>query len=297
MPKFLPFITLLLLVAILFVVSLCTGEASIKHELIFTEIRLPRAILAVIVGASFGLSGAALQGFLKNPLAEPAIIGVSASAAFGAVIAFYTGLSAVFMLALPLGGVAGALLSVVVLAILSGKDSSILTFILAGVVLNSFAGALTALVLNMSPNPFASMEIIFWLMGSLADRSFEHVWLAMFLMIPGWLLLLSVGRCLDALTLGEDTAQSLGFNLKRTQISIITGTALSVGAAVSVTGVIGFIGLVVPHLLRPFAKGQPSRLLWLSMLGGAVMLLVSDIIVRILPFATELKIGVVTSLV
>lgn len=266
------------------------------NSIIFEEIRLPRTLLAVIIGASLGLSGAALQGMVRNPLAEPGVIGVSTSAALGAVVVFYSGLAAVLPMALPLGGIVGALLAVIFLYLLTGKNSSMLTLILAGVAVSSLAAALTALALNLSPNPYASLEIFFWLMGSLADRSFTHVWLVLAPTLFGWWLIISTRRDLDVLSLGEDTAQSLGVMLKRLNKRIILGVALAVGAAVSVSGGIGFVGLVVPHLLRPYVDYQPGRLLVVSALGGAILLLAADITVRLLPTQQELKIGVLTAL-
>ena len=241
---------MLVLIAVLFVSSLAVGRAPISLleavrgamdsepsllQIVIQEIRLPRALLAIMVGATLGLAGAALQGLLRNPLAEPGLIGVSGCAALGAVVAFYSGWSASFALALPISGLAGALFAVLGIYALAGRDSSILTLILAGVALNSLAGALTALALNLSPNPYAAFEIMFWLMGSLADRSFDHVVLAFPFMLVGWVLLLTVARALDALTLGEDAATSLGFDLNAIRLRVILGTALAVGSAVSVS--------------------------------------------------------------
>jgi iron complex transport system permease protein len=272
------------------------NNESTLNSIIFEEIRLPRTLLAVLIGASLGISGAALQGMVRNPLAEPGVIGVSTSAALGAVIVFYFGLAAVFPLALPLGGIIGALLAVIFLYLLTRSNNSMLTLILAGVAVSSLSAALTALALNLSPNPYASLEIFFWLMGSLADRSFTHVWLVLPPTLIGWWLMLSTRRDLDVLSLGEDTAQSLGVQLLRLNRRIILGVALAVGAAVSVSGGIGFVGLVVPHLLRRFVNYQPGRLLVCSGLGGAVLLLAADITVRLLPTQQELKIGVLTAL-
>lgn len=270
-----------------------TGTAT----LIVQEIRLPRAILASLIGAVLGLAGAALQGFLRNPLAEPGLIGISASASFGAVLTFYSGLAGLFALALPLGGMAGACMGVLVVQSLAGREATTMTLILAGVAVTSFAAALTSLALNLAPNPFAALEIMFWLMGSLADRSFEHVWLAAPFILAGCLLLMTLGRPLDALTLGEDAAQTLGFNLRALRRRLVFGTALGVGAATSVAGAIGFVGLVVPHLLRPLVGHRPSLLLPASALGGAFLLLAADIAVRLLSPGRELKLGVLTALV
>jgi len=265
--------------------------------MIVREIRLPRAILGMAIGATLGLSGAALQGFLRNPLAEPGLIGVSASAALGAVMTFYTGVAAWFALALPLGGMAGACIAVIIVQLLTGRGGGSLSLILAGIAVSSFAAALTSLALNLAPNPFAALEIMFWLMGSLADRSFEHVWLALPFMALGWLVLLSTARPLNALTLGEDTATTLGINLASLRLKIVLGSAICVGAATSVAGAIGFIGLVVPHILRPLVAHKPSVLLPASMLGGAALTLAADITVRLVSPERELKLGVLTALV
>jgi iron complex transport system permease protein len=304
--------SLAVLVLVLFGLSLAIGRASLPFgqalddvlhgrttlaSLVLLELRLPRALLGILVGASLGLAGAAMQGLLRNPLAEPGIVGVSGCAVFGAVLAFYTGVSATVPLALPFGGMAGALLAVGLLYLLAGRNASTLTLILAGVAINSFMAALTALALNLSPNPYAALEIVFWLMGSLTDRSLHHVRLVLPLMLVGWGLLLVTARALDGLTLGEDTAQSLGVHLGRLRLQLVLGTALAVGSAVAVTGTVGFVGLVVPHLLRPFVGYQPGRLLLASALGGAALTLAADIVVRLLSVGPELKLGVVTALV
>ncbi|MFY7948942.1 MAG: FecCD family ABC transporter permease [Gemmatimonas sp.] len=272
------------------------GEATLA-TLVLTELRVPRALLAVLVGASLGLAGAALQGLLRNPLAEPGIVGVSACAALGAVVAFYSGWTVAVPLALPLGGMAGALLAVLLLYALAGRSAGTLTLILAGVAINGFAGAATALALNLAPNPYAVTEIVFWMMGSLSDRSMTHVVLAAPLIVVGLGLLAAGGRGLDALTLGEEAAVSLGVPLARLRAQIVVGTAFAVGASVATVGAVGFVGLVVPHLLRPLVGHQPSRLLLPSALGGAVLVLAADIAVRAIPLGAELKLGVVTALI
>jgi len=264
--------------------------------LVLVELRLPRALLGLLVGFSLGMTGAAMQGLLRNPLAEPGVVGISGLAALGAVTMFYTGLAGAFALALPLGGIAGAFAATALLYALAGRTGSMTTLILAGVAINTFAGALTALVLNLSPNPYAATEIVFWLMGSLADRSLDHVWLILPLMLAGWVLVLAARPALDALTLGEDTARSLGFNLDLLRLQIIAGAALAVGSAVAVTGAIAFVGLVVPHLLRPLVGNRAGRLLLVSGLGGAMLTLGADCLVRLLPVRPELKLGVVTAM-
>ena len=265
-------------------------------RIILYELRLPRAFLGMIVGATLGLCGAGLQGLLRNPLAEPGLVGASSGAALGAVIVFYFGLgSSAFFL--PAGGLIGAITALALLYLLAGKDPNIMTLILSGVAINAFAGALTSLALNLAPSPFAALEIVFWLLGSLEGRSADHILFGVPPIALGLALVASTGRALDALTLGEDTAQSLGFNVTATKLKVIGGTGLAVGAAVSITGMIGFVGLVVPHLLRPFVGQQPSQLLLPSALGGATLTLIADVLVRLPSAAPELKIGVVTAII
>jgi iron complex transport system permease protein len=247
-------------------------------SLVMQEIRLPRAILAVLVGASLGLSGAAMQGYLRNPLAEPGLLGVSGSAALGAVLAIQLGLASAFPLGLPLAALAGALLGVFLITLLAGSRGGSLSLILAGIAISALASAMVSLVLNLSPNPFATSEIVFWMMGSLADRSMEHVWLAL-------------------MTLGEDAAEALGMRLSRVRRQLIIGTALVVGASTAVAGTIGFVGLVVPHLLRPLVGAMPGRLLGASALGGAAMVLLADILVRVILPEADLKLGVLTAFI
>ena len=296
----------------LFLMSLLTGPAATSFAdalsglftddrgplaLIMQEIRLPRTILAVAIGATLGLSGAALQGYLRNPLAEPGLLGISASASLGAVLAIYTGFSAAFPLGLPLAALAGAVVAVLIVQSLAGLSGNVLTIILAGVAVSSFAGAMTSLALNLSPNPFAALEIVFWMLGSLNDRSMTHVWLSLPFMTVGWAMLLMLSRSLDVLTLGEQAASTIGVNMARVRFLAVFGTASSVGAATAVAGAIGFVGLVVPHILRPLVGAKPSRLLPASALGGAALLLAADIAVRVIAPGRDLKIGVLTALI
>ena len=301
-----------LLVAALFLGSLLSGHAPVGAgqslqaliagdgtplSVVMREIRLPRALLAAMIGAVLGLSGAAMQGYLRNPLAEPGLIGISGASALGAVLAIQTGLSLLFPLALPLAALAMAVLAVLLILMLAGPRGASITLILAGIAISALASALTSLALNLSPNPFAAADIVFWMMGSLADRSFTHVWLAAPFMGLGAALLASLGRGLDALTLGEDAAQAMGIGLTGLRLRLILGTAACVGAATAVAGAIGFVGLVVPHLLRPAVGARPSALLWASALGGAAMVLAADIAVRELLPARDLKLGVLMALV
>ena len=284
-----PQLASLLIVA--FAASLLIGAAGFGFPggktaawLIFTEIRLPRAILGALIGASLGLAGAALQGYLRNPLAEPGLLGVSGGASLGAVVAIHSGATAAFALALPVGGLIGAGLATLAVLLLAGERSGPITLILAGVAIASLTGALTTLALNLSPNPFAAVEMVFWMLGSLNDRSLVHVWIASPLMLAGLALLLTLGRDLDALALGEDTAATLGVDLRTLRLKVVAGT-------------IGFVGLVVPHLLRPYVGAEPGRLLAASALGGAVLVLTADVVLRLLSPVGDLRLGVLTALI
>lgn len=306
-------VALAALVAALFMASLATGPTgfapgeslpALLHggdgdlmAMVMREIRLPRAILGLLVGASLGLAGAAMQGFLRNPLAEPGLIGTSGAAALGAVLAIQTGLAAALPMGLPLAALAGALGSVLLIGVLAGGRGSSLQLILAGIAISALAGALVSLVLSLSPNPFAVSEIVFWMMGSLADRSMLHVWTALPFFLIGAALILGTGRGLNALTLGEDAAASLGISLARLRLALVVGTAMLVGSATAVAGAIGFVGLVVPHLLRRACGGEPARLLPASALGGAAMVLAADIAVRLIAPERDLKLGVLTALI
>ena len=257
---------------------------------ILLELRLPRTLLAILIGTGLGLAGAALQGYTRNPLADPGVLGVSACAALGAVLTLW--LPFAFPLLQPLAAMAGALAGVGLLLSLSGGASSMTVFLLAGVVLNTIAGAGVALALSLAPTPWAVNGIIDWLMGSLADRSLEDVAFAGPFILAGGVLLVLTGRALDALTLGEAGAASLGIDLSRTRALLAVGTALAVGAGVAVAGVIGFAGLVTPHLLRPLVGARPKGLLWPSALGGAAIVLAGDLAVRLAPSVAEVRLGV-----
>ena len=271
-------------------------EGRTLAEIVVWDIRLPRVLLALLVGATLGLAGAAMQGLLRNPLAEPGILGVSSGAALGAVLVLYFGVVASAWYWLPIAAISGAFIALVTVYLLAGLQSSLLALILAGVAINAIAGALIAVALNFAPSLFAMQEIVFWMMGSLANRNIEHVYIALPFILVGWLMLFTRAGFLDALSLGEDTARSLGFHTSRERGILLIGLALCVGACVAVSGSIGFVGLVVPHLLRPLTGYKPGRLLVASALGGALLVLLADILVRQLDVARELKLGVVTSL-
>ncbi len=266
-------------------------------KLVFKEIRLPRALLGFLVGAALGTSGAVLQGYLRNPLAEPGLIGISGGASLGAVIAIHSGLASRVALALPLGGLLGALLATITIVALAGVSGSVTTLILAGVAVSSVTAALTSLALNLTPNPFASVEIMVWLMGSLTDRSLIHVYLAAPLILVGIAMLLTTARDLEALSLGEDAAHNLGVDPSGLRFKVVAGTALAVGAATAVAGGIGFVGLMVPHLLRGFVGESPGRLLLPSLFSGAALVLFADVALRFAAPQGDLRLGVLTALI
>jgi iron complex transport system permease protein len=279
------------------VIDALLGGGSDVQQIIVREIRLPRTILAVAVGGILGLSGAALQGLLRNPLASPSLFGAPQSAAFGAVLVISLGLADVRSWALPVAAITMAFASVFVLLTIAGRNAGLLILILAGLAISSLAGAMTALVMNLSSNPFVVLEIAFWLLGSLEDRSFRHVVLALPFIVAGAMILISRRNAFRALTLGEETAQSLGIDVAKLRLAVIIGVALGVGGAVAVTGTIGFIGLVAPHLVRPLIGHDPARLLVPGALAGAALLLAADIAVRIIPSTSDIKVGVLTSII
>lgn len=303
---------LVALVSLLLLVSLGTGPVHLSpfavidalfgggsdvQQVIVQEIRLPRTILAFAIGAILGLSGAALQGLLRNPLASPSLFGAPQSAAFGAVLVIALGLADVRSWALPVAAIVAAFASVFALLAVAGRNAGLLILILAGFAISSLAGAATALVMNLSQNPYVILEIAFWLLGSLEDRSFRHVMLALPFIIAGAIILWSQRNAFRALSLGEEAAQSLGVDVSRLRLAVILGTALGVGGAVAVSGTIGFIGLVAPHLMRPLIGHDPARLLIPSALTGAALLLAADIAVRIIPSTSDIKVGVLTSII
>lgn len=297
-------LALLAAVAAAMLLSLLSGKVWIPLEAwtggdprwaIVAELRLPRTLLAALVGGALGLSGAVMQGYLRNPLADPGLFGISAGAALGAVISLYFGYAATAWL-LPVFALAGAGATMAILALLVGRSGSIILFTLAGVILSSVAGSMTALAISLAPTPFATSQIVTWLMGALTDRSWDDVRLALPLIAAGAALLAFTGRTLDALTLGESAARSMGVDPLRLQFFVVIGVALCVGASVATAGIIGFVGLIVPHLVRPFVGNRPSAVLLPSALAGALLLLIADSLVRALPTVSELRLGIAMSM-
>jgi len=301
-------LSLIAALAIVVPLSLLAGRVWIdpfhpdiaNAAVILMDLRLPRALLALAIGAGLGGAGAAMQGYLRNPLADPGLFGIAPSAAFGAVLSFTVG--GMGGLALPAFALAGAGGAMALLGLISGQKTNdasggLALFTLAGMMLASLAGALMSLTISLAPTPFALSEIVTWLMGSIADRGWREVWICLPLTLAGLMVLTLAGRGLDALTLGEAAARSLGVDPRRLQWTMIAGVALVVGAGVAVAGIIGFVGLMVPHLVRPLTDRRPSSLLWPSALAGALLLLVADSLCRVLPLAGgELRLGIALSL-
>lgn len=276
--------------------KMLTKKLSAAENAVFWQIRFPRSVLAVLVGAALGLSGAAMQGLLRNPLADSGILGISGGAVLGAMLALYSGVTGLGVWLLPLGGFLGALLAAALVLVFCFHRTSLLGLILAGTALNTLFFALSSFVLSFSKNPYAVLEVIYWQMGSFENRTLAQVLAAAPWILIGCWLLFQTAPALRMLTLGEDVARSCGISVAKTLRFVILGTAVSVGAAVSVCGAIGFVGLLVPHVMRPWVKQDPGALLVPSALAGAVFMLACDTFCRTPFWGTELKIGVLTAL-
>ncbi len=279
------------------VLAALIGQGSTGDTLVIWQIRLPRALAAYTVGMALGMSGAALQGLLRNPLAEPGVLGVSATASLAATFTIYYGLSVLSPLLLPISAILGALAATSILALAATRSQSVVTLILIGVGISSFSGAAMSFMLNMAPNPFSIADMINWMLGSVANRSFDDLALSLPFMLIGMLILLLKRRGLSALTLGDEAASGLGLNLKHQRIYTVLGAGLATGAAVSIAGAIGFVGIVAPHIIRPFVNYDPARSLIPSALLAGLFLTIADILIRILPTHNELKLGVVAALI
>jgi iron complex transport system permease protein len=302
---------LTMLLLLLALVSLMVGPAGLTPRaalaglidghgpagIIVRDIRAPRTVLALLIGATLGLAGAGLQGLLRNPLAEPALFGAPQAAAAACSFTIAFSLAGATSLVVPLAGIGGALVSIGGLVAIAGRRATLTVTLLAGLAFASFAGAMTALILNLAPNPFAALEIAFWLLGSLEDRSTDHLAIAAPFFLASWVMLAANAHAFRALTLGEEAATSLGVDLDRVRITVVLGVAVGVGAGVAVAGSIGFVGLVAPHLVRRAVGSDPARVLLPAALTGAALLTAADVAVRAVPAANELRVGVVTALV
>ncbi|MEY4269002.1 MAG: hypothetical protein RLZZ58_218 [Pseudomonadota bacterium] len=273
-----------------------TGRGDDASAMILFDIRLPRLIAAAMVGATLGMAGAALQGLTRNPLAEPGLLGVSACATLGATLTLYFGIAAAAPMAVQAGAITGALIATALAALFARRMAGINGLILAGVGLSSFAGALMALLLNFAPNPFSLSDMINWTLGSVANRSLNDCAAALPFIAVGMALMLSAARGLSLLVLGEAAAAAHGLNLRSLRWRVIGGTGVAVGGAVALAGAIGFVGIVAPHLVKARVGHVMGRALLPSALVGAMLTVGADMLVRLLPTTTELKLGVVAAL-
>jgi iron complex transport system permease protein len=272
------------------------NQTPSSAAMVVGDIRLPRTLLAVLVGAALGLSGAALQGLLRNPLADPGLTGASSGAALGAAAVFYWGVfPTAGVLAPALAGLLGAAMAMVCMLWLAGSGQTAMV-LLAGLAVSTISGALLATVLNFAPNPFAMQELVFWLLGSVSNRSMQHVALLASALLLGGVLIWRERTFLSAISLGESVAQSLGFGFAVHSRRVVLATAILVGAAVSVAGGVGFVGLMVPHLLRRWVQHRPDGLLLPSALLGGILVCIADILVRLMPPGREIQLGVITAM-
>ena len=273
------------------------GPSNDPVSIIVSELRLPRVLLGILIGSALGVSGAALQGVLRNPLADPGVIGVSASAALGAVIAIHLGLHLIWSLFIPIFAMGGALLATLILLAVSVRESSVLMLILVGIGISSLAMAGVSLVMNLAESPMSVRDMIMWMLGSLENRTTTDLFLALPFILLGWIMMINVGQGLNALSVGEDTARSMGINLSMLKFRVVIGSAISIGAAVSVCGSIGFVGLVVPHMVRRLVTKEPGDILIPSALMGGLLLTLADMLTRLPTPGATLQLGVVTSLI
>lgn len=279
--------------------QLLTGWLTGKDPaaaIILVDIRLPRILSAAAVGAALGICGAALQALTRNPLAEPGILGVSAAATLGATLTLYFGFATAWSWALPLGAIGGAGLATALLASAAVRTRGMASLILIGVGLSSLTGALMALILNFAPNPFSLSDLINWTLGSVANRSLTDFAISAPLILLGGILLACQRTSLSLLSIGEAAAVAHGLDGRRTRLFVIAGTGIATGAAVALAGAVGFVGIVAPHLVRPWTGHDPGRALIPSAWLGALLLVLADLLVRLLPTDNELRLGVVAAL-
>jgi iron complex transport system permease protein len=306
--RLIPMLALAILLAL--VVAVASGETALNLSqwsqafadpssgpaVVLWQVRAPRAVCALVVGTALGLAGAVMQGLLRNPLAEPGVLGVSATAALAAASAIVLGL-AVVPGAVEISALLGAAGAGALLMLFASRARSPEALILFGVALSSFAGAATALIFNLSPSPIASAEVMSWLLGSVQNRSWIDVgWIVPSLVLAGWLAHLSAPG-LRMLALGDETAATSGLSMGRLRLLALMASVIAAGAAVAVAGVIGFVGLAAPHLVRTLVRGDPGRLLLPSAMVGGLILVLADLLARVTPTDQELKLGVFTALV
>ncbi len=274
-----------------------TGVSEAERTIVWL-VRTPRVLVAACVGASLAVAGAQLQGLFRNPLASPDVIGSSSGGALGAVVALASGLAMKSLFYMPVLSFVGALLSLFLVYAIATKHgrTPVATLLLAGVALNALIGAATSFVITVNWISFEiSQEIIFWLLGGLDNRTWEHVWLILPCFAVGLAVAMLFARDLDVLLLGEEAALAVGTNVEQVKRVLITGAALLTGGAVAVSGMIGFVGLVVPHIVRLVLGPKHRQLLPASALTGALFLIIADILARTLQKPQEIRLGIITA--
>lgn len=296
----------------LIVLSLCLGPYKINwsqlaydiakdnqtiETIVFFELRIPRTIMCILTGVALGTGGAALQTLLRNPLAEPSIIGVSSSAALGAVLVMSFQLHLVSLFFMPVGAIIFSMVAASLLVFISRRSHDHVTILLVGVGISLLSGAATSFLLSISDNPYAVNEIVFWMLGSLSNVSNDDLLLAVPFALSGALLMLSTAPAQNYFVFGGEVAASSGINVKTLRAKVILGASLGVGGVTAIIGMVGFIGLLSPHIVRPFVGNEPRRTLIWSPVVAAALVLAADIAIRLLPTTNELRLGVVTTLI
>jgi iron complex transport system permease protein len=275
------------------------GQCSLPppYQTVICDIRLPRAVLAILVGGALGLSGALMQGLFRNPLADPGIIGVSSGGAFGAVLSISLGWAG-SMLTLPIASMAGSCACALLAFSISARAgrAAIVSLLLAGLAINALANAGTSFLLVLSEQ-FLLRDILGWMMGTLDARTWTHVAVAAPFVAAGAFGSMFVCRELDLLAQGEEVASSLGVNLIRIRLITVLLACMTAGAAVAVCGVIGFVGLVVPHVMRLWVGPSHGKLAVNSFLGGGLLLLLADLASRVLPGGGNIRLGILTAFI
>ena len=296
----------------LIVLSLCLGPYKINwsqlaydiakdnqtiETIVFFELRIPRTIMCILTGVALGTGGAALQTLLRNPLAEPSIIGISSSAALGAVLVMSFQLHLVSLFFMPVGAIIFSMVAASLLVFISRRSHDHVTILLVGVGISLLSGAATSFLLSISDNPYAVNEIVFWMLGSLSNVSNDDLLLAVPFALSGALLILSTAPAQNYFVFGGEVAASSGINVKTLRAKVILGASLGVGGVTAIIGMVGFIGLLSPHIVRPFVGNEPRRTLIWSPVVAAALVLAADIAIRLLPTTNELRLGVVTTLI
>jgi iron complex transport system permease protein len=275
------------------------GAITRADEAIVWLIRLPRVLVAAVVGAGLATAGVLMQGLFRNPLAEPSLTGVGPGAVFGAVAIFVTGWGAASVVALPLASIVTALIALLVVYRIAtrGGTTPIMTLLLAGIAVGAFLTAMSSLLISINIVTWqAAQEIVFWMMGGLDSRTWAHVWLSLPFVLVGFVAALLQAHTLDLMLLGEETAASLGVEVEPAKRLLVVTSAILTGASVAVAGLVGFVGLVVPHAVRLLLGPAHRPLLPASALAGATFVVLCDLIARTVRPPAEIRLGVVTAL-